>query len=339
MPERATLNSVARAAGVSRQTVSNALNAPELVSAGTRDRVLRAVDEQGYRANRAARQMRTQRSQVIGLRIEPVRDGINGVVLDHFLHALTHAAEQHDHRVMLFTAPDDDAEIDAYADLVASVGIDAFVVTGTHHGDRRTTWLAERGLPFVTFGRPWGDPAPDPGGVHPWVDVDGSAGTEAATAHLLHRGHRRVAFLGWPAGSGVGDDRREGWRRALRRAGLPAGPEAAVPDGTDTGRDAAARLLDGEDGTGDGPPTAFVCASDSLALGAVGALRARGLPFDAVVGFDDSPVAAFLGLSTVRQPVAEAAVACVQQLRTLLDGGRPAPVLLAPDLVVRLPPP
>lgn len=327
MPERATLNSVARQAGVSRQTVSNALNSPELVSPETRDRVLRAVEEQGYRANRAARQMRTQRSQVIGLRVEPVRDGVNGVVLDRFLHALTHTAERHDHRIMLFTAADADREIDAYADLVASVGVDAFVVTGTHHGDRRTTWLAEHALPFVTFGRPWG--AED---SHAWVDVDGATGTETATTHLLRRGHRRIAFVGWPEGSGVGDDRRTGWRRALRRAGLPPGRDVAEPDGTDSGRVAAARLLDGGDA-----PTGFVCASDSLALGVVTELRSRGLPWDAVVGFDDTPVAAFLGLTTVRQPIAEVAVACVQQLQAVLSGERPEPVLLTPELVVRLP--
>lgn len=327
MSERATLNSVARQAGVSRQTVSNVLNSPELVSPGTLDRVRRVIDEQGYRANRAARQMRTSRSQVIGLRIEPVRDGVNGNVLDRFLHSLTATAERHDHRTMLFTATDDDAEIRAYSDLVASVGVDAFVVTGTHHADRRTAWLTEHGLPFVTFGRPWGEP-----GAHPWVDVDGAAGTEVATAHLLRRGHRRIAFVGWPDGSGAGDERRAGWRRALRNAGLPPGFDVATPDGTDSGRAACAQLLDTP-----AAPTAFVCASDSLALGVVTELRVRREPWDAVIGFDDTPVARFLGLTSVRQPVAEVAAACVQQLRTVLAGGTPEPVLLTPELVVRLP--
>lgn len=326
MPERATLMSVARAAGVSRQTVSNALNSPDLVHPDTLDRVRRVIDEQGYRTNVAARQMRTRRSQVIGLRIEPVRDGVNGVVLDRFLHSLTATAERHDHRTMLFTAGDDEAEIRAYGDLVASVGIDAFVVTGTHHGDIRTRWLREHGLPFVTFGRPWGDEA-----AHPWVDVDGAVGTRLATEHLLRRGHRSIAFVGWPDGSGIGDERRLGWRQAMRAAGLPRGADAAEPDGTDSGSAAAARLLDTE------APTAFVCASDSLALGVVAELRARGLPWDAVIGFDDSPVAAFVGLASVRQPIAEVAAACVDQLRIVLDGGTPEPVLLHPELVVRHP--
>jgi DNA-binding LacI/PurR family transcriptional regulator len=327
MSERATLMSVARQAGVSRQTVSNVLNSPELVSPDTLDRVRRAIEEQGYRANRAARQMRTHRSQVIGLRIEPVRDGINGVVLDRFLHSLTATAERYDHRTMLFTATDDEAEIRAYADLVASVGVDAFVVTGTHHGDARTTWLREQDLPFVTFGRPWGAEH-----THPWVDVDGATGTEVATAHLLRRGHRAIAFVGWPDGSGVGDDRRAGWRRALRGAGLPRGLDAAEPDRMDSGRTAAAHLLDTI-----APPTAFVCASDSLALGVVAELRSRGLPWDAVIGFDDTPIAGFMGLTSIRQPIAEVAAACVRQLRTVLDGETPTPLLLTPELVVRQP--
>lgn len=337
MPERATLMSVARAAGVSRQTVSNVLNAPELVHPDTLERVRNAIEEQGYRTNVAARQMRTHRSQVIGLRIEPEHNGISGLVLDRFLHALTAAAERHDHRTMLFTAADDDAEIAAYGDLVASVGVDAFVVTGTHHGDIRTRWLREHNRPFVTFGRPWGDE-----GAHPWVDVDGAAGTEQATEHLLRRGHRAIAFVGWPDGSGTGDDRRAGWRRAMRAAGLPPGADAAEPDGIDGGRRAARSLL-GTDRSASGgridpgTPTAFVCASDSLALGVVAELRDRGLPWDSVIGFDDSPVAAFMGLSSVRQPIAEVAAACVAHLHAVLAGTSAGPALLVPELVVRHP--
>lgn len=330
MSERATLMSVARQAGVSRQTVSNVLNAPDLVSAETLDRVRAVIVAQGYRPNRAARQMRTRRSQVIGLRIEPLGDGINGVVLDRFLHALTAAAERRDHRTMLFTAADDAAEILTYDDLVASVGVDAFVVTGTHHGDTRTTWLREHRLPFVTFGRPWcGDD-----NAHPWVDVDGAAGTAAATAHLVDRGHRVIAFVGWPAGSGVGDDRRAGWRRALHNADLASGGDAAEPDGTVGGRVAAAHLLDCHDPAS---PTAFVCASDSLAMGVLAELRSRGLPADGVVGFDDTPVAGVMGLTSIRQPIAEVATACVRLLCTVLDGGSPEPELLIPQLVVRGP--
>jgi DNA-binding LacI/PurR family transcriptional regulator len=328
---RPTLNSVAEAAAVSRQTVSNVINSPEVVSPETRERVLAAIEQLGYRPNTAARQMRTTRSQIIGVCMPPSGNGVSGVVLDQFLHSLTATAERYDHRIMLFTAADDEAETRAYADLIASVGIDGFVLTNTHHDDLRTRWLRQRELPFVTFGRPWGAE-----GTHPWVDVDGAAGTRLATDHLLRQGHRRIAFVGWPEGSGSGDDRRAGWAAGLAAAGLGAGARAAVFDGVEGGRSATARLLEAAE-----PPTAFVCASDSLALGVTSELRDRGHRPGAdasVIGFDDTPTAAVLGLSSVAQPIAEVAAECVRQLRTALRGeARPEPVttLLAPHLVLR----
>jgi DNA-binding LacI/PurR family transcriptional regulator len=315
--EKVTIATVAERAGVSRQTVSNVINTPEVVRPETRDRVREAITSLGYRVNQAARQMRTGRSKLIAVRIEPARDGINGSVLDRFLHGLTDAAGLAGYRVMLYTAADDAGEIATYDDLLTAYDLDGFVLTSTHHGDPRTSWLAERGVPFVTFGRPWG--APD---THSWVDVDNAAGTAAATRRLRDSGHTRIGFLGWPAGSGVGDARRAGWSSAM--AGLPRTEEAA-DDGVDSGAAAAARLPD--------DITAVVCASDSLALGAM-----RALPGRAVVGFDDTAVAQAVGLTSVSQPLAEAAARCMELLVELLDGhapNHPIHLLLPPSLVLR----
>lgn len=354
MPEKVTIATVANHAQVSRQTVSNVLNAPHLVRQETRERVRAAIDELGYRANQAARQMRTGRSRLIAVRIEPARDGINGWILDRFLHGLTEAAAPAGYRVILYTATDDEQETSTYADLLASYELDAFVLTSTHRDDRRTEWLAERGVPFVTFGRPWGAPT-----VHPWVDVDGAAGTAEATDRLLAAGHRRIGFIGWPAGSGVGDNRRDGWLGALRRAAHdPTGLDRAVLDGVAEGERAALDLL------ATARPTALVCASDSLALGALRAAGTRtesgpspggreGLggarlrpnpappahPAIAVIGFDDTPVAQAVGLTSVGQPLAQAAARCIELLTRLLDDvpGAAAPehVLLRPHVVIR----
>ena len=378
MPDKVTIATVAHHAQVSRQTVSNVINSPHLVRQETRERVRAAIDELGYRANQAARQMRTGRSRLIAVRIEPARDGINGWILDRFLHGLTEAAAPAGYRVMLYTATDDEQETALYADLLASYELDAFVLTSTHRGDRRTDWLAERDVPFVTFGRPWGTPA-----RHSWVDVDGAAGTAEATDRLIAAGHRRIGFLGWPAGSGVGDNRREGWLHALRRAGLaPDGLDRAVTDGVAEGERAAADLLAAAG------PTALVCASDSLALGALRAARdfspagamdtardfspagainttrgsgpTTGEPGGpgvaapgrdgaagrggsagrvAVIGFDDTPVASAVGLTSVGQPLAQAAARCIELLTRLLDDvpGEPQPehVLLRPHVVAR----
>ncbi|BCB82324.1 LacI family DNA-binding transcriptional regulator [Phytohabitans flavus] len=320
MADKVTIATVAAHANVSRQTVSNVLNTPHLVREETRERVREAIAALGYRANQAARLMRTGRSHLLAVRIEPTQDGINGSVLDRFLHGLTEAAAPAGYRILLYAAADDKAEITTYDDLLATYELDGFVLTSTHHGDVRTSWLAERGVPFVTFGRPWG--APD---SHPWVDVDNAAGTDAATRHLLDAGHRRIGFIGWPEGSGVGDARRSGWAAA-------AGPESAdlaraTVDGVAEGEAAARDLLSISD-----PPTALVCASDSLAAGAYAVVP----PGVAVTGFDDTAVARVLGLTSVAQPLAEAAARCVDLLAGVLDGGTtPRPVLLPPSLVIR----
>lgn len=328
MAIRPTLSSVAERAQVSRQTVSNVLNAPEKVLAETRHRVEDAITALGYRPHHGARALRTRRSQLIAVRMEPFGDGVSGSVLDRFLHALTEAAEQAGYRVLLFTATDDDTELAASDDLLTTHDLDAFVLTSTHHGDRRTAWLAERGVPFVTFGRPWGDRA-----GHSWVDVDGAAGTAEATDRLVEAGHRRVGFLGWPDDSDTGNDRRLGWSRALDAAGLTADlHRSSRDDDADEARAAASALL------GDGA-TALVCASDSLALAALSVTERRGdgAPDVPVVGFDDTPVARVLGLSSVAQPLREAASACIQLLTDVIDGtaAEPRHVLLTPRLVTR----
>ncbi|MDX3691385.1 substrate-binding domain-containing protein [Streptomyces europaeiscabiei] len=336
---RVTLESVARHASVSMQTVSNVINAPHRVRPETLARVQAAIEELNYRPNQASRTLRTRRSRLIGARIEPPRDGVNGAVLAHFLQSLTARTQEAGYRIVVFTATDDDHECSLYEQLLDDHDLDAFVLHATHAGDRRTAWLTERRVPFVTFGRPWGA-APDAPEPHGWVDVDGAQGTLAATRHLVEAGHRRIAFLGWPEGLEVGDDRRAGWSSLLAVSGIdvPAGYDRGVPDGLDTGREAAAAMLDLPTA-----PTAIVCASDSLALGAWTEITARGLRPGvdvAVVGFDDSPTAAVVGLSSVAQPYEEAAAACLRMLQELLTAPKkslslPAPVLLPPRLVVR----
>ncbi|MEV7966440.1 LacI family DNA-binding transcriptional regulator [Sphaerisporangium sp. NPDC088356] len=312
MANKVTIADVARYASVSRQTVSNVLNSPEVVREETRLRVLEAVKALGYRASQAARQMRTGRSQLIAARIEPAQDdGINGFVFDRFLHGLTESAARAGYRVLLYTTDDHEAELATFDDLLGSYEPDAFVLTSTHYGDPRTAWLLDQRIPFVTFGRPWGVP---PDRQYPWVDVDGAAGTAMATRYLLGLGHRRIGFLGWPAGSGVGDDRRDGWARTLAAGGT--GPaeiaelDCRTQDGVPHGEAAAHALLDT-----DRPVTALVCASDSLALGALQA--GRDIP---VIGFDDTPSARAVGLTSVSQPLAEVAARCVSLLLQTLDG-------------------
>jgi DNA-binding LacI/PurR family transcriptional regulator len=174
------------------------------------------------------------------------------------------------------------------------------------------------------------------------VDVDGAYGERVATEHLIQAGHRRIAFIGWPAGNDVGDDRCSGWEQAHQAAGLPVlGPRIQIHDEDSESRAACARLLDASE-----PPTAFVCVCDSIALGVWSEITSRGHtpgtlpPGDgmAVIGFDDSSIAAAIGLASVAQPLDEVADACVTALDRLLTPGKRAArdhVLLAPHLVLR----
>ena len=326
---------VAKAASVSLQTVSNVINAPGLVRASTRERVEAVIAATGYRPLKAAQTLRTQRSNLIAVIIPEPGPG-KGELHNSFLHALTRRAQKSGYRVLLFTAVDDDEEIQAYDQLLGDYTLDAFVITGTHSADRRTSWLRRQHVPFVTFGRPWGTAA-----THPWVDVDGAHGERRATEYLIAAGHRRIAFLGWPEGSDVGEDRKAGWVQACSAAGVATdGLCERLEDDLVQGRAGCARLLDGP-----APPTAFVCVSDTIALGAWTEITARGLVPGrdvAVIGFDDTAAAAALDLSSVAQPLDEVADACLVALDKLLSPGRgPGKrgtrprVLLEPQLVIR----
>jgi LacI family transcriptional regulator len=327
-----TLATVADEAGVSRQTVSNALNNPDLLRPETLERVQQVIERLGYSPNRAARQLRTRSSHLLGLRFEAAQEGTSNALMDRFLHSLVEATSRTGHHVLLFSGDPEDP-LDGYDDLLRSTAVDAFVVTDTYAGTPQSGFLQERGAPFVAFGRPWDEPEAD----HAWLDVDGAHGAQLATEHLIEQGHRRVAWLGWEKSSRIGQDRRSGWEAAMRAAGLDTtGLGVRLTDNVDAARMAAHRLFE------DSSITGVACASDTLGIGALHACAERGLRPGAdvgVVGFDDSLAAqvSWPGLSSVRQPLEEVAVELVRILHLVLahkpigTRGR----MLQPTLVVR----
>jgi DNA-binding LacI/PurR family transcriptional regulator len=327
-----TLADVAERAGVSRQTVSNAVNNPDLLRADTLARVQDAIDELGYSPNRAARNLRTRASHLIGLKFNPAQEGTANAAMDRFVHSLVETAGGAGYHVLLFAGSEEHAGA-GYDDLLRSTAVDAFIVTDTYLGNPQSTWLTAHRAPFVAFGRPWDNAE----ATHMWVDVDGAAGTQLATDHLLDRGHTRIAWIGWRKDSFIGEDRRSGWSRALHARDLPTtGLASRVEDTIASGREAASVLLD------EAQPTAFVCASDTLAMGVLHALGDRGIAPGrdiAVVGFDDSQVAQVVqgGLTSVRQPLEEVAVELIKALEGVLghSSEHQPGVLLAPTLVVR----
>ena len=331
-----TLATVAEEAGVSRQTVSNALNSPDLLRPDTLVRVQQAIEKLGYSPNRAARSLRTRSSHLVGLRVDPAVEDSANALMDRFVHSLVESTALAGYHVLLFTADGDDESAEPYDELLRSAAVDAFVITDTFRGNPQAAWLTERGVPFVAFGRPWRGQSAQ----HPWVDVDGRAGIVLAVDHLVERGHRRIAWVGWQKGSFIGEDRRSGWVTRMHEHGLPTSRLSARGDDTlEFGARATRALL----GVGEEErPTAFVCASDTVAMGVLRALDELGMRAGrdaAVVGFDDS-IAAQVStppLTSVRQPLEQVAVEVVGYLNELLQH-RPIPepgCVLTPTLSVR----
>ncbi|MEZ5096221.1 MAG: substrate-binding domain-containing protein [Nocardioides sp.] len=264
------------------------------------------------------------------MKFSPAQEGTANATMDRFVHTLVEASRAAGYHVLLFAGDED--PLSGYDELLRSTAVDAFVVTDTYLGNPQAAWLASRRAPFVAFGRPWHDAE----ATHPWVDVDGAAGTALATEHLLDRGHTRIGWVGWRKDSRIGEDRRSGWSRTLHRHDLPTAGSPHVEDTLASGREAASVLLDQAE------PTAFVCASGHPRHGgAPRAVRPRAEPGRdvAVVGFDDSQVAQVVpfGLTSVRQPLEEVAVEIVAALQGLLRTPplRRAGVLLTPTLSVR----
>lgn len=342
MAQLPTIEDVAREADVSRQTVSNVLNSPEIVKEETRARVEAVIARLGYRPHASARRLRTRQSSTIGIRMDPLSNGISGSVLDRYLHALTAQAAKRGMRIMLFTATDGADEIEQYRVLRDGADVDAFVITDTAYQDARIGWLVSEGVPFVSFGRPWSEEDAD-SPRHLWVDVDGYAGVFDATTHLIGRGIERIGFLGWPSGSGTGDERRRGWVTAMSQTfGLtPDQLESMTVRMQDRVPEArrAVETLMREDRF-----DALVCVSDSIALGAMMAVNEAGRRAFPVIGFDNTPVAQAVGLSSVEQQLDLVAEATLELLMGA-TGRRVLPVrdgehdvrhrLVTPKLVVR----
>ena len=327
-----TIEDVAKRAGVSRQTVSNVLNAPDRVREATIGRVRSAIDVLGYRVNHQARNLRTGSSRAVAYPIPRLTGRLNAV-MDTFLHQMTEALEELGYRTLLFPSSSLSGEVETFQDLAAQSVVDGVVFAGTERSDPRPGPLLERRIPFVSFGRTWGEFA------HSWVDVDGRAGTRIAIEHLLATGHRRFAWLGSSDSSVASDERLLGVQEKLREAGVPAADLHILhlTDDAASDRQTLSTVLDRPN-----PPTAFVSMSDLQALSVLTELERREILAGrdaAVIGFDDSPVAAYAGggLTTMRQPITTVTREIARLLAQQIDDPTSSPegVLLQPELIIR----
>jgi DNA-binding LacI/PurR family transcriptional regulator len=332
-----TLKDVAAKAGVSYQTVSKVLNHKAQVAPETEARIWRAVRELNYRPNVAAQNLRTQASHLLGYAWRHVYTSWRPI-LNSFLYSVIDAAEARGYLTLFFTDRNGSTAANpttSYAELYARKQVDGFILADVVRDDPRVAFLIEENIPFTSFGRAneeWD---------HCWVDVDGIAGIEAVMGHLQEQGHRRIAFITLTDASQMAQHRCEGYLRGLKKAGITPDPDWIVygENTTQTGAEGVTRLL------ALAPrrrPSAVVCVTDQIAVGAMNAAIEAGLQVGrdiAITGYDDMPPAAHLQppLTTVRQPVHQVGQHIVELLLKQINNEviEQKGILLTPELVIR----
>lgn len=290
----ARIADVAALAGVGVATVSRVLNQRGGVRSTTRDRVLEAIRTLNYRPNSMARGLSLQRTMVVAAllpwftspsaveRVKGIVEGLSGSEYD----------------LMLFDIESEDRQRRAFELFDRGDRADGLLVVSTLPPESEVDRLRAARIPCVLIDA-----------VHPSfpsIAVDDVAGGETATRHLIELGHRRIALIGDPPPEFRFDwsrDRTRGYERALASAGIEV-REEYVREGTrlpHVARAIAMELL-----SLPGRPTAIFAASDTQAIGVLEAARALGIHVPrqlSVIGFDDIEVAAYVGLTTVRQPL------------------------------------
>lgn len=350
-----TLEDVARAAGVSRATVSRVINGVRNVDPVIQEAVRRAVALTGYAPNRAARSLVTRRTDAIalvvsGAGVEPElaaggqaadpADPENGssftaqVFADPFFGrvvtgVVNYLRPRGMHPVLMF-AETSRAREDVVS-FLRQGSADGALVVSTHAEDPLPGLLTDAGLPAVLYARP----------ARPvrisYVDLAHQDGARLAAEHLLARGCRRIATIAGPLDVPAGQERLAGFRDTMARSGHPYIPIAEGQFTQESGEAAMERLLVEHPDL-----DAVFAANDLMAMGACHVLREHGkrVPEDvAVIGFDDSSAASACRppLTTIRQPV-EAMAA--EMARLLIDrlskpDGAATSVIFEPALVVR----
>ncbi|MBQ0851486.1 LacI family DNA-binding transcriptional regulator [Streptomyces sp. BH-SS-21] len=327
-----SIRDVATAAGVSYQTVSRVINAHPSVKPSTRERVLAAIDELGFRRSSTALALASGRSRAVTvLTANTTHHGYASI-----LQGIEEAARASSYAVGIgvLESPDgaDGAEVAAQVQRAADTGGGLIVIAYDPAGVRALEAVPE-GLPVVGVVE---TPARPPGGDRPWVWTDDREAAYEATRHLLSLGHETVHYVAIPSSTRRTSARTSGWQQALKEAGAPQPRPVQGSWGPAGGHAAGLRFA------GDRAVTAILCGNDDLALGVIRALHEKGrsVPGDvSVAGFDDAPHSAFLtpSLTTVRLDFTGLGRSAFGLLHSVLEESAqvgPHPVSV-PELVVR----
>ena len=319
--DRVTIHDVARLAGVSSATVSKALNNAPHVSAEARRRVQEAAAKLGFRPNGIARSLKARRTLTLGL----ITDDLEGVFTTAMARGVEEATSAQGFSVFLCNSYGDAARERAHLEVLMDKRVDGVILlSGYRVRERGAPALPLGSLPVVYLYQYTHDlPVP-------CIVPDDRGGGAIGTRHLIGLGRRRIAFINGPYHYEATYLRLEGYREALREAGLAWDP-ALVRTGKwyeDSGYDNARDLMALHE-----PPDAIFCASDSLAAGALDALRDLGVrvPEDvAVVGFDNRNFAAHQRppLTSVALPLYEMGQLASELLLAAIAGTAAEPALV-----------
>ena len=290
-----TIRDVARQAGVSVATVSRVLNNSALVSPDTRDVVMKAVTQLGYRPNANAQALATQVSDTIGVVVMDVSDAFFGALVK----AVDTVAQQHQKYVLIGNSYHE-AEKERHAiEVLIRQRCSALIVHSKALSDDELSDFMQHIPGMVLINRIV------PGYAHRCVGLDNVSGALMATRMLLNHGHQRIGYLSSNHGIEDDDMRREGWSKALQEQGIIA-PDSWIGSGSPDmqgGEAAMVELLGRNLGL-----TAVFAYNDSMAAGALTTLKDNGIVVPqhlSLIGFDDIPISRSTDpqLTTVRYPV------------------------------------
>lgn len=332
-----TLENVADLAGVSPATVSRVLNDQSNVTESTRKKVLKAVEESGYKPHAIARSLAKNETGIIGLVIpKSVSRIFSDPYFAIFIGAVTEECHNLELELMLSLLSSPNQEEELYSDIVSHGFLDGLLFASNTVDDPLVEELLRDNTPFISVGRHKNEKVN-------FVDVNNYEGAKKATQYLLNLGHKSIATITGPLDQAAAIDRLNGYRDALKEKDVSVQDELIFEgDFTEeSGRKGVQKLLAEF-------PTAIFAASDHSAIGVVKKLREMGkrVPEDiAVIGFDNIPSSSKIepGLTTISQPIGPLGKLAVRRLVEVTEnqntddgcGKRDVCEVLDTDLIVR----
>lgn len=306
----ATIKDVAREASVSVATVSRVFNESGPVSDETRQRIREVAARLQYVPHGVARSLITNKTSTIGALLPD----LYGEFFSEVIRGMDQAAQRHGYHLLVSSSHDAKPEIEAA--LLAMRGrVDGVIAMSPHLDAPSLVANVPASLPVVLLN------CPVDGDAYDALTIDNRTGAYAMVRHLAELGHRSIATIRGAAGNYDAAERLEGYRDAVRDLGLESRPEWEIPgDFTETsGYHAISRLL-----TAAARPTAIFAANDTMAIGALSALREAGVRVPgemAVAGFDDIPMARYMDppLSSVHVAIAELGARGIETLLQAID--------------------